>query len=63
MTGIHSTNFGFLAPHDSQLVRLAALAERYFAEDPSTSLTKLRQFSELLAKSAAAHFGLLVAPE
>ena len=63
MTGAISSNFAFLQPHDAQLVRLAALAERYFADDPSTSLTKLRQFSELLAKSAAAHFGLLVAPE
>lgn len=63
MTGGVSTNFAFLQPRDAQLVRLAALAERYFADDPSTSLTKLRQFSELLAKTAAAHFGLLVAPD
>ena len=47
--GLCSANFGFLAEHDEQLVRLAALAERYFADDPNTSLIKLRQFSELLA--------------
>jgi hypothetical protein len=47
--GLCSANFGFLAENDEQLVRLAALAERYFADDPNTSLIKLRQFSELLA--------------
>ena len=39
-------NFAFLAVHDPQFVRLGALAERYFADDPSTSLIKLRQFGE-----------------
>lgn len=63
MAGTTSTNFDFLAKHDAQLVRLATLAERYFSEDPSTALTKLRQFSELLAKLVAAHFGLLRSPE
>ncbi|MEZ5668338.1 MAG: DUF4145 domain-containing protein [Alphaproteobacteria bacterium] len=51
---VRSDNFGFLAQYDAQLVRHAALAERYFAEDPSTSLIKLRQFSELLAQQVAA---------
>lgn len=63
MAGTTSTNFDFLAKHDAQLVRLATLAERYFNEDPSTSLTKIRQFSELMAKLVAAHFGLLRSPE
>ena len=31
-----STNFAFLATYDVQLVRLGALAERYFKDDPST---------------------------
>lgn len=53
-----SPNFAFLAPHDVQLVRLGALAERYFAEDPVTSLIKLRQFGEALAQLVAAHTGL-----
>ena len=35
-------------------MRLAALAERYFADDPNTCLIKLRQFTELLAQSVAA---------
>ena len=56
--GFCSANFGFLAEHDEQFVRLAALAERYFADDPNTSLIKLRQFSELLAQQVAARYGL-----
>jgi hypothetical protein len=58
MTGhaapIETANFGFLAKHDVQLMRLGALAERYFGDDPNTSLIKLRQFAELLAKLTAA---------
>ncbi len=44
-----SANFGFLRIYDLQLVRLRALAERYFRDDPSTCLIKLRQFGELYA--------------
>ncbi|MEH1851987.1 MAG: DUF4145 domain-containing protein [Nostoc sp.] len=53
-----SLNFSFLVVHDQQLVRLGALAERYFADDPNTCLIKLRQFGELLAQLAAANIGL-----
>src|ERR1039458_2050035 len=53
-----SANFSFLAVHDVQLVRLGALAERYFKEDPSTCLIKLRQFGETLAQLVAAKSGL-----
>lgn len=53
-----SLNFSFLAVHNIQLVRLATLAERYFADDPNTCLIKLRQFGELLAQLAAANIGL-----
>ncbi|MBD2596528.1 type I restriction-modification system endonuclease [Nostoc spongiaeforme FACHB-130] len=53
-----SLNFSFLAVHDQQLVRLGALAERYFVDDPNTCLIKLRQFGELLAQLAAANIGL-----
>lgn len=48
-------NFGFLGPHNKQLVTLAALAEHYFPSDPSTAIVKLRQFAELMAKLVAAH--------
>lgn len=52
------SNFDMLEPYEPQLWRLGALAERYFAEDPNTSLLKLRQFGELLAQSVAARGGL-----
>ena len=59
----HSSNFEFLKTHDAQLVRLGALAERYFKEDPNTCLIKLRQFGELLAQLTAAKAGLFSSPE
>jgi hypothetical protein len=55
---VQSGNFRFLEPHDVQLVRLGALAERYFHDDPNTCLIKLRQFAELLAQLIAAKTGL-----
>ena len=58
-----SANFDFLGKHDAQLVRLGALAERYFKEDPATSLIKLRQFGETLAQLVAAKSGLFRDPE
>ncbi|WP_257451373.1 type I restriction-modification system endonuclease [Archangium lipolyticum] len=53
-----SSNFQFLSAHDTLLVALGAQAERYFVEDPNTSLMKLRQFGERLAQRAAAHLGI-----
>ena len=38
-----SSNFNFLAEHDSLLVELAQAAERVFSSDPNTTLIKLRQ--------------------
>jgi len=58
-----SANFGFLEKHDAQLVRLGALAERYFKDDPNTCLIKLRQFGEVLAQLTAAKAGFLASPE
>lgn len=60
---IETANFGFLAKHDVQLMRLGALAERYFADDPNTSLIKVRQFAELLAQLTAAKTGQFTGPE
>jgi type I restriction enzyme R subunit len=54
---MQSANFGFLIAHDVRLVTLGGLAERYFRDDPSTSIVKLRQFAELTAKMIAAHHG------
>jgi len=58
-----SPNFDFLGEHDEQLVRIAALAERYFQDDPNTCLIKLRQFAELLAQQLAARTGLFASAE
>lgn len=51
-------NFGYLKSHDVRLATLGAQAERYFREDPSTAIIKLRQLAELLAKLIAAHHAL-----
>ncbi|MEQ1938044.1 type I restriction-modification system endonuclease [Mesorhizobium sp. CN5-321] len=50
-------NFAFLGVYDKQLATLGGLAERYFREDPSTAIVKLRQFAELTAKIIAARHG------
>jgi len=57
------TNFAQLAEHDEQLLRLGLLAERYFPEDPNTSLLKLRQLTELLAQHVATNVGAYVSAE
>lgn len=54
-----SLNFGFLSRHDLRLVQIAALAERYFHEDPPGALIRLRQLAEMLAKEIAARHALL----
>ena len=51
---MRSANFGFLGAHDARLATLGALAERYFRDDPSTAIFKLRQFAELTARIVAA---------
>src|SRR4051794_20590881 len=56
-------NFEFLARYDGLLVRVAALAERYFPDDPITALMKLRQFGELLAQQAAARVAVPTTPD
>ncbi|WP_192181985.1 hypothetical protein [Mesorhizobium amorphae] len=40
---MQSANFGFLAAHDVRLVTLGGFAERYFRDDPSTAIVKLRK--------------------
>lgn len=58
MAGV-SSNFNFLALHDTQLARLGALAERYFHDDAPGALSKLRLLAEMLAKEVAARHALL----
>ncbi|HAA57589.1 MAG TPA: type I restriction-modification system endonuclease [Myxococcales bacterium] len=60
---IPSSNFSFLEQHEPLLVRLGSLAERYFADDPNTSLLKLRQFGEVMSQHVAACVGLFVSPD
>lgn len=60
---LSSANFDFLIAYDAHLVTLPALAERYFRDDPSTCLIKLRQFGEALAQQLAARSGLLETTE
>src|ERR1700716_1364720 len=54
-----SSNFGFLAAQDERFARLGALAERYFFDDAPSTLIKLRQLGEFIAKDVAARHGLL----
>jgi type I restriction enzyme R subunit len=58
-----TSNFTHLQEHDEQLLRLGMLAERYFPEDPNTSLLKLRQLAELLTQLVATQVGLYQSPE
>lgn len=52
------SNFEFLEDLDGDLSNLGRLAESYFQDDPSTSLIKLRQFSERLTNRHAAQMGI-----
>ncbi|WP_245488414.1 DUF4145 domain-containing protein [Rhizobium ruizarguesonis] len=53
-----SANFGHLKEISPELYRLGTLAERFFAEDPNTSLIKSRQFGEYMVKEIAALSGV-----
>lgn len=51
-------NFDFLKHHDELLVRLAQTAEACFVPDPNTTLIKMRQLGEELAKTIASRVGV-----
>jgi type I restriction enzyme R subunit len=55
-----TSNFAHLQEHDEQLLRLGMLAERYFPDDPNTSLLKLRQLAELLAQRIRSRGGAAI---
>lgn len=57
-----SQNFTFLLSLSAALEKIAGFAEVYLAEDPNGSLTKTRQFAELLAKRVAAKVGVQQGP-
>ena len=63
MMALPKTNFAHLQEHDEQLVRLGRLAEKYFPDDPNTSLLKVRQLAELLAQLVATKVGQYEAPD
>lgn len=52
------SNFDFLKHHDELLVRLAQTAETCFVPDPNTTLIKMRQLGEELAKTIASRVGV-----
>ena len=52
------SNFEFLIHHDELLVRLAQTAEACFVPDPNTTLIKMRQLGEELAKTIASRVGV-----
>lgn len=52
------SNFDFLKYHDELLVRLAQTAEACFVPDPNTTLIKMRQLGEELAKTIASRVGV-----
>lgn len=54
-----ASSFGFLAPYGPLYLRLATVAERTLAVDPSLTLVSLRQLAEAFAKYAAARAGLI----
>ncbi|OXS15706.1 type I restriction-modification system endonuclease [Zobellella denitrificans] len=54
----HNSNFDFLSEHDPLFLQLARAAEQAFAGDPNTTLIKLRQLGEALARNMAARIGL-----
>lgn len=54
-----ASSFGFLAPYGPLYLRLATVAERALAVDPSLTLVSLRQLAEAFAKHAAARAGLM----
>lgn len=57
-TNVEMSNFDFLKHHDELLLRLAQTAEDCFVPDPNTTLIKMRQLGEELAKTIAARVGV-----
>ena len=51
-----TSNFAFLREHDPIYFQLTSTAEGAFANDPNTTLIKLRQFGEALARDLATRF-------
>ncbi len=54
----NASNFDFLKHHNELLLRLALTAEACFIPDPNTTLIKMRQLGEELAKTIASRVGV-----
>ena len=52
------SNFQFLKEHDPVFFKLASAAEQFFFLDPNTTMVKLRQLSEAMAKDIASRFNI-----
>lgn len=50
-----ASNFEFLKEHDALFFQLARSAENAFVRDPNTTLIKLRQLAEVIAKQIATY--------
>ena len=62
MDNYKSINFEIFKSSDPELAEFCIFAEKYLYQDPITSLMKIRQFGELLAKELAASLGLYTNP-
>ena len=52
------SNFLFLKHHDPVFFHLASAAEQYFRLDPNTTMVKLRQLTEAMAKDIASRLNI-----
>jgi type I restriction enzyme, R subunit len=52
------SNFNFLKKHDPIFFQLASVSEQFFRTDPNTTLIKMRQLSEALAKDIASRLSI-----
>ena len=55
---MEGSNFAFLQGYDPLFLQLAVAAERSFVPDPNTTLIKLRQLGEAIARDIAASIGI-----
>jgi type I restriction enzyme R subunit len=55
---MNKSNFEFLKEHDEVFFQLAYSAETFFSADPNTTLIKLRQLGEALAREISARCGI-----
>ena len=52
------SNFDFLKNHDAIFFKLISVAEEFYRIDPNTTVVKVRQFAEAMAKDIASKLGI-----